>query len=127
MQLRSGVPRKSVFAAHIRSAAFGTFRRTLQKPHGPEAGEHRHSQECRRLPARKRLSAAHKVFEVTGPDRVRKTFDLRCRLADVGTGDREVIVKFPGGPTYRVSQASDIVRAGGLLTVDGLLKLVRCL
>ena len=67
-----------------------------------KASEHRHPEECSGLSARERLSALEQVADVTGPDRVSHTFDLRCCLPDVGPGDRKITVKFPGGSADRL-------------------------
>ena len=122
-----GGPGIFVAAGLMRGGDFGFVCRTLQKSHDSESGEDRHSEKCGRLPSRKRLGPPHEIFKVAGPDGVRHTFDLRCRLPDKTAGDGKVAVEFLGRATDGAGEAPDIVRARALLAIDGLFKLIGCL
>src|SRR4030081_1113511 len=113
-------------AAHFAGpTASRCFRRTLQKPHSPEPGQHCHSKKCSRLPTCEALCAAYEIVEVSVPDRIGDALDLRSRLADVSSCYRQVVVKLAGCAAHRVRKTADIFGADILLTVDGLFELVR--
>src|SRR3981081_738663 len=101
------------------------FRRTLQKPDSPEPGQHCHSKKCSRLPTREALCAAYEIVEVSVPDRIGDALDLRSRLADVSSCNRQVVVELAGCAAHRVRKTADIFGADILLTIDGLFELVR--
>src|SRR6478752_129180 len=104
--------------AHLGCAA-GSGRRTFQEAHEPEARQHRQAEESGRLAASEVLRATDEILELAILARVGNAFDLRSRLADIGPGNRQIIVELAGGAPHRVGKVADIFSADILLSVDG--------
>src|SRR5437868_423060 len=112
----------AVVDTYVKLLAGRCVGRTLQEAHRAKAGENSQTKERGRLPPRKILGFTQQVVEVAGPDGVRHRFDLGGGLADIGAGNRQILVELPRSAPHGIGNAADIFGAGVLLVVHRVLQ-----